>query len=88
MPRPMQGIGDINSGGGFILTGYAGCINGVRPTACIGDIVSPHDRKPTHFAVVGTGNPRCIVGGRPVARLGDLDSCIHIRLMGYPKALC
>ena len=88
MPRPMQGIGDINSGGGFILTGYAGCINGGRPTACIGDIVSPHDRKPTHFAVVGTGNPRVIVGGRPVARLGDLDSCIHIRLMGYPKALC
>ena len=88
MPRPMQGIGDINSGGGFILTGYAGCINGGRPTACIGDIVSPHDRKPTHFAVVGTGNPRVIVGGRPVARLGDFDTCGHVRLMGNPKALC
>ena len=88
MPRPMQGIGDINSGGGFILTGYAGCINGGRPTSCIGDIVSPHDRKPTHFAVVGTGNPRVIVGGRPVARLGDFDTCGHVRLMGNPKVLC
>ena len=88
MTRPMQGIGDINSGGGFILTGYAGCINGGRPTACIGDIVSPHDRKPTHFAVVGTGNPRVIVGGRPVARLGDFDTCGHVRLMGNPKVLC
>ena len=27
MPRPMQGIGDINSGGGFLLTGYPKCIN-------------------------------------------------------------
>ena len=88
MPRPMQGIGDINSGGGFILTGYAGCINGGRPTACIGDVVSPHDSKPTHFAVVATGNPKCIVGGRPTARLGDFDSCGHVRLMGNPKALC
>ena len=35
MPRPMQGIGDINSGGGFILTGYAGCINGGRPLSLI-----------------------------------------------------
>ena len=87
MPRPMQGIGDINSGGGFILTGYAGCINGGRPTACIGDIVSPHDRKPTHFAVVGTGNPRVIVGGRPVARLGDFDTCGHIRLGGNSTVL-
>ena len=88
MPRPMQGIGDINNGGGVILTGYPRCINGGRPTACIGDIVSPHDRKPTHFAVVGTGNPRCIVGGRPVARLGDFVTCGHVRLMGNPKALC
>ena len=88
MPRPMQGIGDINSGGGFILTGYPKCISGGRPASCIGDIVSPHDWKPVHFSVVATGNPKCIVGGRPVARLGDLDSCIHVRLMGYPKALC
>ena len=28
MTRPMQGIGDINSGGGFLLTGYPKCISG------------------------------------------------------------
>ena len=88
MPRPMQRIGDPNNGGGFIISGSFKCINAGRPTSCIGDIVSPHDWKPVHFSVVATGNPKCIVGGRPVARLGDLDSCIHIRLMGYPKALC
>ena len=56
MPRPMQAIGDPNNGGGFAVSGYPKCINGGRPTACIGDIVSPHDRKPVHFAVVATGN--------------------------------
>ncbi len=87
MPRPMQAIGDMNNGGGFIITGNPRVINGGRPTACIGDLVSPHDRKPTHFAVVATGNPRVITGGRPTARTLDFDSCLHLRLMGNPKVL-
>jgi len=88
MARPMQGIGDPNNGGGFICSGNPRCLNTGRPTACIGDIVTPHDWKPTHFAVVATGNPRCLVGGRPTARLLDFDTCLHVRLLGNPRVMC
>ena len=88
MPRPMQGIGDFNNGGGMIFAANPRVLNTGRPTACIGDPVTPHDRKPVHFAVVATGNARCLVGGRPVARSGDFDSCAHVRLMGNPRVLC
>ena len=84
----MQAIGDPNNGGGVIFAANSRVLNGGRPTACIGDPVTPHDRKPVHFAVVATGNARCLVGGRPVARFGDLDTCIHVRLMGNPRVLC
>ena len=87
MPRPMQAIGDVNNGGGVILTGSFRALTSGRPIARTGDIVSPHSRKPVHFAVVATGNGRVLVGGRPVARIGDFDSCGHIRLGGNPRVL-
>ena len=87
MPRPMQRRGDPNNGGGFIISGSFNSLVGGRSIARIGDIVSPHDRKPTHFAVVGTGNPTVLTNGRPTARLGDFDTCGHIRLGGNPTVL-
>ena len=88
MPRPMQGIGDPNNGGGVIFAANPTVLNTGRPTACIGDPVTPHDRKPVHFAVVATGNGRCLCGGRPIARIGDFDRCGHARLGGNPTVLC
>jgi len=87
MPRPMQAIGDVNNGGGVILTGSFRALTSGRPIARTGDIVSPHDRKPTHFAVVATGNPTVLTNGRPTARLADFDTCGHIRLGGNPTVL-
>ena len=87
MPRPMQGIGDPNNGGGVIFAANPTVLNTGRPTACIGDPVTPHDRKPVHFAVVATGNPRVLTNGRPTARLADFDTCGHIRLGGNPTVL-
>ena len=88
MPRPMQRIGDPNNGGGFIISGSFNSLVGGRPIARTGDWVSPHDRKPVHFAVVGTGNPRVLTNGRPTARLADFDTCGHMRLGGNPRVHC
>lgn len=76
-------FGDINSDGAAVI----GCkalrtyVNG-RPAATAGDIVAPHDSKPTHFAVTTTKRPNVIIQGSPTTTLGSFDSCGHVRITG------
>lgn len=84
---PVGCLGDPNTGLGFIMTANPRFISGGRPVACIGDVITPHDFRPVHFAVVATGNPRYIAGGRPVTSFADIDSCLHMRLGGNGRHL-
>jgi len=88
MSRPISNLGDPNTGGGFIIT--TKCPNilaGGRPVATTGDLVSPHDSKPTHFAVTGPGNFTVLNNGFPTNAVGDFDTCFHNRLGGTPNVL-
>lgn len=89
MGRPIQRLGDVNSGGGFIITTKCpNIISGGSPVSTAGDVVSPHDAKPTHFAVTGIGSsPTVLCNGFPTVRTGDLDTCFHTRLFGNPTTL-
>ena len=86
--RPACRIGDINSGGGVIISCKSPTtLSGGSPMATVGDAVSPHDSKPTHFSVTLTGSPKVLVNGTPVNRVGDFDSCFHVRVTGNAKNL-
>lgn len=83
MARPISNFGDPNNGGGFIIsTKCANILAGGRPVGTTGDVVSPHDSKPTHYAVTGPGNFRFLNNGVPTNAVGDFDTCFHIRLGG------
>jgi len=87
MARPTARIGDMNSGGGFVMMGNPRVLTTGRPTAVIGSPISPHDWKPVHIAVAAMGNARCLCGGIPTNRMGDLDSCLHVRVSGAFRVL-
>ncbi len=88
MPRPISNLGDPNSGGGVIITTKCPTIlAGGRPVATTLDVVSPHDSKPTHFAVTGPGNFRNLSNGAPTNAVGDFDTCGHTRLGGTLNVL-
>ncbi len=88
MARPISNLGDPNNGGGFIITTKCPTIlAGGRPVATTGDIVSPHDSKPTHYAVTGPGNFTVLNNGVPTNAVGDFDTCFHVRLGGTPNVL-
>jgi len=83
MPSPQVRIGDINNHGAPVISTKTPrtIVNG-RPTTTAGDVVAPHDSKPTHFAVTTTSNPRVVISGVPVTRVGDFDTCFHARITG------
>tara|TARA_B100000925_G_C21730975_1_gene355089 strand:+ start:237 stop:506 length:270 start_codon:yes stop_codon:yes gene_type:complete len=88
MSRPQVCVGDINSHGAPVIsTKCPNIIVGGRPSTTAGDIVAPHDSKPTHFAVTTTSQPRVLFNGTPVTRTGDFDTCGHIRVTGNVKVL-
>ncbi len=88
MPRPISNLGDPNTGGGIIIsTKCPNILAGGRPIATTGDVVSPHDSKPVHFAVTGPGNFRNLNNGVPTNAVGDRDTCGHVRLGGTPNIL-
>jgi len=88
MPRPQVCIGDINSHAAPVIsTKTPNIIVGGRPTSTVGDIVAPHDSKPTHIAVTTTTQPRVLMNGFPVTRIGDFDTCFHKRVSGNPRVL-
>ncbi len=87
MARPTARIGDMNSGGGVVMTGNYKVLTTGRPTAVVGSLISPHDWKPVHIAIAAMGNARVLCGGLPTNRIGDLDSCGHVRIMGAGRVL-
>tara|TARA_S200002703_G_C3759554_1_gene233791 strand:- start:32 stop:301 length:270 start_codon:yes stop_codon:yes gene_type:complete len=88
MARSQVRLGDVNSGGAPVIGVKAARIltNG-SPSATAGDIVAPHDAKPTHFAVTTSSNPRVLMQGVPVTRIGDFDTCFHVRITGSGNVL-
>lgn len=83
MPVPQVRFGDINSDGAPVVGVKAiRCYTNGLPTSTAGDIVAPHDSKPTHFAVTTTNNPRVVIQGVPTTNIGSFDSCGHVRVTG------
>ena len=83
MPIPQVRLGDINSDGAPVIGVKAvRCFANGLPTSTAGDIVAPHDSKPTHFAVTTTINPRVLIQGVPTTNVGSFDTCGHVRVTG------
>jgi len=88
MAQPQVRAGDVNSDFAPVIGVKAARVltNG-RPSSTAGDLVAPHDSKPTHFAVTTSTNPRVLIQGVPVTRVGDFDTCIHPRVTGSANVL-
>tara|TARA_Y100000389_G_C17471490_1_gene531687 strand:+ start:4997 stop:5266 length:270 start_codon:yes stop_codon:yes gene_type:complete len=83
MPAPQVRLGDINSDFAPVIGVKAvRCFTNGRPSSTAGDIVAPHDSKPTHFAVTTTINSKVLIQGVPVTNVGAPDSCFHMRITG------
>ena len=83
MPAPQVRLGDINSDFAPVIGVKAiRCFTNGSPSSTAGDIVSPHDSKPTHFAVTTSFNPNVVIQGFPVTNVGAPDSCGHVRISG------
>ncbi len=81
-------LGDLNAGGGVVVTGRLNVqVNG-RPIVCTGDLVTPHiccglPGCTIHCAAVTTlGSLSVSANGRPVVYIGSPDSCFHPRVTG------
>ena len=77
--------GDVCGGG--IIAGASTVLTNGRPSSTAGDLVAPHDSKPTHFAVTTSTNPKVLIQGVPVTRVGDFDTCFHPRITGSANVL-
>ena len=83
MPAPQVRLGDINSDFAPVIGVKAiRCFTNGSPSSTAGDIVSPHDSKPTHFAVTTSFKPNVVIQGFPVTNVGAPDSCGHVRISG------
>jgi len=83
MSAPQVRLGDINSDFAPVIGVKAiRCFTNGSPSSTAGDIVSPHDSKPTHFAVTTSFNPNVVIQGFPVTNVGAPDSCGHVRISG------
>jgi uncharacterized Zn-binding protein involved in type VI secretion len=88
MPKIVCRVGDVNTGGGVILTGDPTVLIGGRPVAVIGSKVSPHPPcgKPggqLHCSATTQLLPGTVlVGGKPIATAPSVDTCSHPRLTG------
>ena len=88
MSRPQVRLGDVNSHPASVVGVKAlRTLSNGLPSATAGDVVVPHDSKPTHFAVTTSTNPRVLIQGVPVTRVGDPDTCFHIRITGAINVL-
>ena len=71
--KPLARLGDVTTHGGVIVTANGGAsLDGGRPVACIGDIVScPCCGNTT----IVSGSWNSLINGQPVARMGDYTAC-------------
>jgi uncharacterized Zn-binding protein involved in type VI secretion len=94
--KPIQRVGDFNSGGGIIASGGQPniLVNG-RPAAKQFDLVTPHwgcsPKAPQHcvcFTSAMPGSKTVRANGQPLILAGDKDTCMtHTRVMGSTNVL-
>jgi len=86
MTRALVRVGDINSGGGKVISGEPSLrLNGL-PVAVDGSPVSCHTNfkgEHTH-AHCRASQSLITIKGKPVIFVGDVDSCGHVRIQGSP----
>lgn len=83
MGKPIQRLGDKNSGGGVVTKGDPTVLVDGIPICVTGSPVSPHQSYPTHVGVVTIASQSSVFcNGRPVVTMGDADSCGDTRVGG------
>lgn len=86
MGRPIVRVGDVNSGGGKVISGANSVrINGL-PVALDGSPVTAHtDYKGLHNNAQCRASQSVIrAEGKRIVLVGDVDSCGHVRQQGSP----
>jgi uncharacterized Zn-binding protein involved in type VI secretion len=90
MSKQIVRVGDIDNGGGRVLSGDETLrVNGIA-VAIDGSPVSAHphsrgDNKHDH-AVCRASQSTIRVNGKPIIFVGDVDTCGHTRIQGSPDA--
>lgn len=95
-PKPVQRVGDFNSGGGIAIgPGHSNVyVNGI-PALLPFTPFTPHlgcgKKTPQHcvgvVAIVGNSQ-RVLANGQPLVLAGAKDSCLqHSRMMGSPNVI-
>jgi uncharacterized Zn-binding protein involved in type VI secretion len=87
MGKPIVRVGDVNSGGGRVISGANSVrINGL-PVALDGSPVTAHtDYKGLHNnAQCRASQSTLRVEGKRVIFVGDVDTCGHVRQQGSPS---
>jgi len=88
MGRQIVRVGDVNSGGGIVLSGEPSVrLNGLD-IAVEGSPVSPH---PHSIFDIQHDIAHCVatetsikIKGKRIIFVGDVDSCGHVRIQGSP----
>lgn len=87
MGRPIVRVGDVNSGGGAVISGSTTVrINGLG-VALDGSPVTPHtDFRGLHtHAQCQASQSTLKIEGKRVIFVGDVDTCGHVRQQGSPS---
>lgn len=87
MGRPIVRVGDVNSGGGAVISGSTSVrINGL-PVALDGSPVTAHtDYKGLHtHAECRASQSDIKIEGKRIIFVGDVDTCGHVRQQGSPS---
>lgn len=84
MSKKLVRVGDVNSGGGRVLSGESSLrVNG-KPVAVDGSPVSGHGRGPHAHARCRASVSSVTVKGKRLIFVDDVDSCGHTRVQGSP----
>lgn len=89
MGRKIVRVGDVNSGGGKVISGEPSLrLNGLD-VAVEGSPVTPHPHPKGAFqhdiAKCRASQSRIKVKGKPLIFVGDIDTCGHARIQGSPN---
>lgn len=78
----VQRVGDSDSGGGVITSGFSPVRVNNRVVSVDGSPVSPHSSNPVHVPVTTSGVASVRAGGIPINVTGNPDTCGHARTGG------
>ena len=84
MGRAIVRVGDVNSGGGRVLSGEPSLTINGRAVAVEGSPVSCHtnNRGEHTHARCHTTQSTITVKGKPIIFVNDVDTCGHVRIQG------